>query len=116
MGYDVHIARAAHWVDAETTPITLPEWLQYVEGDSEMRLEGVAVGRVKGKRAVAYQSTGLAVWVAYSKHDEKGNMAWFDWYNGTVVVKNPDAEIREKMKQIATALGAVVVGDDGEHY
>jgi hypothetical protein len=31
-------------------------------------------------------------------------------------VKNPDDEIRDKMKEIARALGARVVGDEGEEY
>jgi hypothetical protein len=43
-------------------------------------------------------------------------MAWFDWHRGAIVVKNPDTEILDKMKQIAAALGAFVVGDEGERY
>jgi prepilin-type processing-associated H-X9-DG protein len=65
---------------------------------------------------LGYASDGLAVWIAYSKHDPKGNMAWFDWHRGAIVVKNPDDEILGKMKLIAAALGAFVVGDDGELY
>jgi hypothetical protein len=117
MGYDVHITRAESWLDAEENPITLPEWLKYVEGDPEMRLDKVAVARDrKGKPVLAYQNEGLAVWVAYSRHEPTGNMAWFDWHGGCIVVKNPDDEIIAKMKRIAAALGAFVVGDDGEHY
>jgi len=43
-------------------------------------------------------------------------MAWFDWYLGRIVVKNPDAEIVGEMKQIANHFGAHIVGDDGEEY
>jgi hypothetical protein len=43
-------------------------------------------------------------------------MAWFDFQDGDVVVKNPDEEILKKMWLIAQALGAKVQGDDGEIY
>jgi len=43
-------------------------------------------------------------------------MAWFDYRNGWIVVKNPDEEIRAKMKQIAKVLSAKVFGDEGEEY
>ena len=49
-------------------------------------------------------------------HDPRGNMAWFDYRKGEIVVKNPGAEIRAKMKKIAAAFGANMVGDDGERY
>lgn len=43
-------------------------------------------------------------------------MAWFDYRDGCIVVKNPDEEIRRKMYFIASALGALVQGDEGERY
>jgi hypothetical protein len=116
MGYDVHITRAENWFDSEQSPISYKEWIAYVEQDPEMRLEGVAVGRVQGKPAVSYKNKGLAVWTAYSGHDPQGNMAWFDHRDGEIVVKNPDKEILDKMKKIAAFFGANVLGDDGEHY
>jgi hypothetical protein len=78
--------------------------------------EEVALGRIKGKPVIAYQNKGLAVWAAYSGHEPEGNMAWFDYWKGSIVGKNPDKEIMAKMKKIAAALGANVVGDDGERY
>jgi len=116
MGYDLHITRASHWTESESAPITLPEWMEYIKNDPEMRLEEVAVARVKGKPGVEYRSKGLAVWTAYSGRDPRGDMAWFDYRRGRIVVKNPDEAIRAKMKKIAAAFGANVVGDDGERY
>ena len=116
MGYDVHITRAKHWIDSKNRPISLREWLVYVEQDTELELEGVAIGRVTGESALAYQSEGLAVWTAYSGHDPVGNKAWMDWCDGRIVVKNPDEEILAKMKQIAAHFRSSVVGDEGEHY
>src|SRR5690606_27146395 len=63
-----------------------------------------------------YENEGLAVWVAYSGHNEDGNKAWFDHRNGEAVVKNPDDEILAKMIAVAAKLGANVQGDDGEPY
>src|SRR4051794_18314618 len=108
MGYDLHITRASHWTESESTPITLKEWMEYVGSDPEMRLEEVALGRIKGKPVIAYQNKGLAVWAAYSGHEPEGNMAWFDYWKGSIVVKNPDKEIIAKMKKIAAAFGANV--------
>jgi hypothetical protein len=58
----------------------------------------------------------LAVWTVYSGHGLAGNMAWFDYRDGRVVVKGRDPEIIKKMKQIADDLAARVVGDEGEVY
>jgi prepilin-type processing-associated H-X9-DG protein len=115
MGYDVHITRAAHWTDSESVPITLPEWRAYLASDPEMRLDNFAEAKVEGD-ILRYENEGLAVWTDYSRHGEGGNMAWFDYRPGEVVVKNPDKEILAKMRQIAGSLGARVMGDEGELY
>jgi hypothetical protein len=115
MGYDVHITRAEHWVESDSAPISLDEWLGYVAGDPEMRLDNFAEAEVEG-HVLRYENEGLAVWTAYSGHGLKGNMAWFDYRDGRVVVKNPDDEILGKMRRIASALRAKVIGDEGERY
>jgi hypothetical protein len=94
----------------------LDEWLRYVASDSEMRLDNFAAAEVGGGEVLRNENNGLAVWTAYSGHDVKGNMAWFDYRRGKVVVKNPDDEILAKMRRIASALGAKVMGDEGELY
>lgn len=116
MGYDVHIARADNWFDSNEKPIPLPEWLRYVASDPEMRLDNIAIARIDGKPVLAVQSDGLAVWVAWSRHERDNNMAWFDWREGRIIMKNPDDEILAKMRLIATALSAFVVGDEHERY
>ncbi|MGA2498431.1 MAG: hypothetical protein ABSH20_11855 [Tepidisphaeraceae bacterium] len=47
MGYDLHITRAANWIDSKKKPITLNQWKAYVASDPEMALESVAIARVK---------------------------------------------------------------------
>jgi hypothetical protein len=115
MGYELHITRAQHWTESESHPITLDEWLRYVASDPEMRLDNFAEAKV-GDDILRYENDGLAVWVAYSGHGLGGNMAWFDHRREEIIVKNPDREIIGKMQQVAQALGARVMGDEGELY
>jgi hypothetical protein len=72
--------------------------------------------RVCETEATFEPKQGLAVWTAYSRHDESGNKAWFLCREGYVTVKNPDEEILRKMWSIAQDLSAKVQGDDGEIY
>jgi hypothetical protein len=115
MGYELHITRAPHWTESEAYAITLDEWLAYVASDSEMRLDNFAEAEVGGD-VLRYDNDGLAVWLAYSGHSVGGNMAWFDYRGGRIVVKSPDREIVGKLVRIAQALGAQVIGDEGEFY
>ncbi len=116
MGYDVHITRADNWFDSASQPITLSEWLDYVAGDPEMRLDNAAEAQGPDGQTLRYENQGLAVWTAYSGHGVGGNMAWFDYRDGRVVVKNPDEEILRKMCRVAAQLGARVQGDEGAFY
>ncbi|KUY92798.1 MULTISPECIES: hypothetical protein [unclassified Burkholderia] len=115
MGYDVHITRKTNWFDDEPQ-IDIYEWRVLVASDEEMRLDGYAEAKVGSGAVPRMESEGLAVWVAYSGHAANGNMAWFDFGRGDVVVKNPDAEILVKMWAITQKLGARVQGDDCELY
>ncbi len=115
MGYDVHITRKESWADEEGPTISLSEWTSLVRNDPEMRLDGYAEADL-GMSTLRTENEGLSVWVAYSGHGKNGNMAWFDFREGDVVVKNPDQEILRKMWLIAQQLSAKIQGDDGELY
>ncbi len=88
MGYDLHITRAENWLDSEAMPISLDEWSAYVAADPEMRMDGYAEAEVDGQ-ILRVESDGLAVWVSYSGNGKDGNMAWFDYGRGEIVVKKP---------------------------
>ena len=115
VGYDVHITRREHWHGRGEPSISLEERSALVASDPEMRLDGFAEAPVDGG-VLRVESPGLSVWTAWSGHEKDGNMAWFDWRSGEVVVKNPDAEILRKMHALARLLAAHVQGDDGEIY
>lgn len=116
MSYDVHITRRKDWFDREQPGITLEDWSAYVNSDVSMRLDGVARTTSPSGDVIEMKSPGLAVWTAYSGHDE-GRTAWFNLSpRGNISVKDPDPEILGKMWKIAQTLSAKVQGDDGEIY
>jgi hypothetical protein len=110
MGYDVHIAKKAAWSDEGGQKITLEEWIAVVDADSEMRLDGYAEASTADGQTLRLERPGLAVWTGYSAHGR--DMAWFDFSQGEIIVKNPDIEILRKTWSLAQRLGAKVQGDD----
>jgi hypothetical protein len=116
MGYEVHITRKKDWWDENGPEIGVDEWIDVVTADPDMRLDGYAEAQVGDGKILRVENKGLSVWTAYSGHGKDGNMAWFDFRRGNVVVKNPDSEILQKMWSVAQLLSANVQGDEGELY
>jgi hypothetical protein len=116
MGYDVHITRKKNWCDQDGPEIPLAEWTSIVRSDQEMRLDGYAETKLEDGRILRTENEGLTVWTGYSRQGENGNLAWFVFRNGNIVVKNPDSEILQKMWSLAQVLSAKVQGDDDEVY
>ena len=104
---------ASEWSASKENPITEAEWLAYVEKDKEMKLEPVATAcNPKTGEVIRVASPLMAVWTdpaAQAKH-------YFSYFRGEVSVKNPSEAVINKMKFMATALGARVQGDEGEWY
>jgi hypothetical protein len=100
MGYDIHIIRSDDWSSIDAgQDITADEWLDYVSADPELTLAG-------------YNGKYFALWSGHSGREDR----WFDWTDGRVHTKNPDASVVAKAIGIARALGARVQGDDREFY
>ena len=116
MGYDVRITRKENWWDESGAEINLDEWIDVVAADPDMRLDGYAETQVGDGKILRVENKGLSVWTAYSGHGKDGNMVWFGFHRGNVVVKNPDTEILQKMWSLAQLLSARVQGDEGEFY
>jgi len=117
MGYDVYITRQKQWTDAEVSNfISLEEWKAIVDSDPEMRLDNFAETVSNNGETIRIEREGLSVWTIFPGDGIDGNHAWFDFYKGNIVVKNPTDEIIEKMISLATLLQAEVVGDDGGYY
>jgi hypothetical protein len=117
MGYDIHITRQENWYDDDISKqISLTEWKQYIESDSEMRLDNFAEATLQSGDKIRLENEGLAVWKNYTGDNVHSNHAWFDFRNGNITVKNPDDEIMKKMLNIAEKLEARMQGDEGEIY
>ena len=116
MGYDVHITKKQQWFDDEGPEISLEDWTEYVNNNSDMQLDGFAETPLSNGQTLRLESEGLSVWLGYSGHEDEGNKAWFLYSDGNVIVKNPDEEILKKMYHIAQHFGATVQGDECETY
>lgn len=99
MGYDLHITRAEHWAENRNAYITADEWSRLVGSDTELTPD-------------PRNGPHFVVWSGPSEYDEP----WFDWSDGNIYAKYPDAPMLGKMLQIAARLSARVQGDDGEVY
>lgn len=99
MGYDIHITRKDHWADDAGPIISIDEWTEYARGDADISPDPDNPEREH--------------WVVSGPDGP-----WPVWWtvNGEVVTKNPEPSAIEKMKAIANALQARVIGDDGEVY
>ena len=99
MGYDFHITRKEHWADYEGPRISLEEWTAYAGSDIDLKPDS--------------DNPGAENWIV-TNHDGPCPL-WWD-ANGEIIAKNPEQSMVEKMVAIANALGARVLGDDGEVY
>jgi hypothetical protein len=99
MGYDVHITRAANWVESESNPIRFEEWLAVVASDPELKQDDL-------------NGPHDFLWVA--KDGQVLSPLW--WWRGRIYTKNPDRATIGKMLEIAARFGAIVQGDEDEVY
>ncbi len=117
MGYELHIVRNEEWWDEDADGgISFDEWSSLVDADDSMRMDGYAEVTSPDGAKLRIENQGLAVWTGFPGNIDGGNQAWFDFRDGRIVFKNPDQDILQKMLEIAGALNAKIVGDDGEEY
>lgn len=116
MGYNVYVTRRKDWFTEEGPEISLREWVDFVQADDEMRLDGAAEAATGSGEVIRVKDESMAVWLKYSKHEDGGNMAWIWHFQGNVVAKNPDEEILRKMWRVAQVMAAKVQGEESELY
>ena len=98
--------------DKSFNAITLTEWIEYISGDDEMRYEGFAEACNPIGESIKIVQAGISVW----NNHPRQHKVWFFCGEGNIVVRNPDAETREKMFVISSKLKAVVEDQDGLRY
>ncbi len=65
------------WFQRDQSELTFEEWSSHINSDRSMHLDGIARTTTPGGDVIGIVSPGLAVWTAYSGHDED-RIAWFD--------------------------------------
>jgi hypothetical protein len=107
MGYDLHVVRTLDWVDAPLHPLTFADVDALVQADPQLRWAHIASAEV-GDPPVTITTKGNFI-------EWKGTLRFWYWEDA-IICKNPgDPEVL-KLLAMAKALGAYVVGDDGEQY
>src|SRR5262245_38867707 len=106
MAYDLHIVRTKTWLEASSAPITKSDVDALIATDPEL----------------AWSTTDYI-----DMSDDAGAVArywmitWrgqpcFWWYGDQIQCSGPDDAQLMKLTQLARALNAYAVGDDGERY
>lgn len=117
MVYELHITRQHNWFDNNANQkISLEEWKDFLQNDSEMRLDKYVEATIATDRVLKIENEGLSVWTKYSGEGVDGNRAWFDYDHGSITIKNPGNEIITKMLAIVNKPNAEVQGDDCKAY
>jgi len=98
MAYQLHVTRAADWMNSSELPITAAEWLKLVRTDPEL---------VQDARYGPY----FVRWAPARDRDR-----WLEWAEGRINARYPDGAFLRKLVAIAELLGAKVQGDGGEVY
>jgi hypothetical protein len=113
MGYALHIIRVDQAPHAESNAITIEEWLGYVSSDVEMRLEGKAVITSPKGETIRWDAPGLTegLTLVLAVGERGSTTAEVECLLAIRLKKR-----ESRCFQIAEALGAIVRGDEGEHY
>lgn len=122
MAYEIHIERIDDEGELTGVPITLSEWEAAVEGVWGVRL-------ASGDTVAANPSTGEVISIQGAVEDAEvffaAESTWspvYRWRMGRISFKglpsfdDPDDVVRQKTRMLASALGARIIGDDGEFY
>ena len=106
MGYNLHIVRTENWFDSESDPVTKSDVDRVIASDESL----------------AWSTTDYV-----DMSDESGAVTryymicWngapaFWWCRSEITCKNPNESQIVKLHEIARALDAKLVGDEGELY
>lgn len=112
MSYALHITRRHQ--EGPANSISRGEWLEYLNHDPEFRqIDAVESINPKTGATIRIPGDALAEWIAQR---EPGPT--FNYFEGGITVgfRGKDHATLHKMKEVATALDAQVIGQEGEEY
>jgi hypothetical protein len=106
MAYELHIVRTKDWLEASTAPITKSDVDALIARDPELGWSTTDYADMSDEtRAV------MRYWMITWR-----GQSCFWWYRDQIYCSGPDEAQRAKLVQMARALDAYAVGDDGEVY
>jgi len=105
MAYDLHIVRTLDWTEAASSPITKADVDALVASDPE--LEWSTTDYVEMDDDGVATRYYMIVWRGAPR-------LW--WYRDQIQCSGADEATQLKLAQMARALNAHAVGDDGERY
>jgi hypothetical protein len=94
-------------LESDGEAISAEEWRSAVARDPEMQLHTGGALKWFPPHAV------IARWSPYGPDPDTGLMAWM---HGNIEVNDPDDRLLRKMGQLAEALGAALVTENGEQF
>jgi hypothetical protein len=106
MAYDLHIVRTDDWFDSAANPVSKPDVDELIQSDPELArstVDYVDMGADDGGVTRYF----YILW--------NGNPCFW-WYRDEITCAGPNENQTQKMVEMARALGAKVLGDDGEAY
>lgn len=109
MGYEVFVTRAPSHLETKDHPISEAEWLEVAAADPSLRHSDEDYYERRGKSG---NTERFHPWLWTGHPDEPP--LWF--IDGAVQIKNPDDATISKLVQLAGALKARVIGEEGEEY
>lgn len=102
-----YITRKTNLTDLyASSEITLPEWMNFVANDPEMRLDNYTSVTLANGEGYRYLNPGAAVFLKRETGQSLIQEVVFDFIAGSVRVYNADQQTITKIKQIAFKLNA----------
>jgi hypothetical protein len=106
LGYDLHVVRTAHWLDASTNPISKDEVDHLITTDPTLAWSNQDFVEMKSDAGEPTRCSMI----------EWNGVSCFWRYRDQIVCSGADDAQIGKLLRISVALSAYVVGDDGEKY
>ena len=106
MGYEIHVVRTNHWLEASEDPITKEQVDMVIEKDKDLSWS---------QKDYVDMKDGNGQLARYFAINWK-NTPCFWWFKDQIQCSNASQEQVIKMVQISKLIGAKLIGDDGEIY
>ena len=107
MAYDLHIVRTKNWLEASSAPISKQDVDALIASDPELTWSTEDYVDMRDDDGEAVTRYYMIIW--------RGQPCFW-WYRDQIQCSHPDESQQAKLVQMARALDAFAVGDDGETY